>query len=89
MLKSLKQNSEIKLSIGRDVNGNKVLKIRRIGCRGFSIQTNGNLPKSHNISITDLSKNLLWENSEVKKELIDYVNQHGSARQKVVLKIEK
>ena len=33
------------LKISRDINGNKVLRIKPRGAsRGFSIQTNGNLP---------------------------------------------
>ena len=41
----------MKLSIGMDRNGNKVLRLKpRIG-RGFSIQTNGNLPETHHNGI--------------------------------------
>lgn len=35
------------LSLGRDRNGNRVLLVRRGPGRGFSIQTNGNLPRTH------------------------------------------
>ena len=41
--------NKIKLKFARDVNGNRIVKVTRKGLRGFSIQTNGNLPKTHNM----------------------------------------
>lgn len=34
---------------GTDRNGNKIVKIKRATGRGFSIQTNANLPETHRI----------------------------------------
>ena len=44
------------LKLGRDRNGNKVLKISPVHSpkRGFSIETNGNLPKTHRMAQKDL-----------------------------------
>jgi hypothetical protein len=40
-----------KLEIKMDINGNKALKISFDDRRGFSIQTNGNLPVTHDKGI--------------------------------------
>ena len=42
--------NKIKLKFARDVNGNRIVKVTRKGLRGFSVQTNGNLPKTHSMT---------------------------------------
>lgn len=58
-----------------DRNGNKICLVTIAGMRGFSIQTNGNLPK------TDRNGVGPWTQGEVS----DYVKQFGTARQKSLL----
>jgi len=61
--------------MGRDINGNKVLRVRPEGGRGFSIQTNGNIPKTDHYGVGN------WTHGEV----LDCVQKHGSAREKLVM----
>lgn len=37
------------MEMGRDQFGNTVVRLKRNGWRGFSIQTNGNLPQTHRL----------------------------------------
>ena len=53
----------MKLLIKKDKNGNKTISVKPIGNRSFSIQTNGNLPKTHANGICD----------ESEKEVIQYL----------------
>ena len=55
-----------------DTNGNKTLKVKAKGKRGFSIQTLGNLPKTH----------LKGVFAETQNEVLYHVNTHGTKRQK-------
>ena len=64
-------------SIGRDKNGNKLLRVKTSGRGGFSIQTNGNLPQTHRDGVT----------SETDAEVCAYVRRHGTARQRRILGI--
>ena len=41
--------NKIKLTFAMDVNGNKIVKVTRKGLHGFSVQTNHNLPETHNM----------------------------------------
>jgi hypothetical protein len=63
--------------IGRDRNGNKVVKVVPAKGRGFSIQTNGNLHRTHRYGIG------AWTNDEVKT----YVAACGTAQEKRVMGI--
>lgn len=73
----------ISLSIGRDVNGNKVLKATRSGWRGFSVQTLGNLEYTHSVrSDEDL------DYGRALAELKEYVIYFGTPYQLGVLGIE-
>ena len=68
---------------GVDMNGNSILRfISKDG--SFSVQTNGNLPKAHGLSLygkkVEESKELLLD------ELKEFVAQYGTARQKRLLK---
>jgi len=60
-----------------DVNGNRIVVISVPRSRGFSIQTNGNLPNTHNSLGID------------EAEVVDYVMKYGTHRQKEVLSCGK
>ncbi len=63
------------MKISRDVNGNKILKIESHdinGQRGFSVQTLGNLPKTHSEGV----------NFNTWRELCTFIRQCGSTSQK-------
>lgn len=63
--------------IARDVNGNKICKIiPGNNLRGFSIQTNGNLPQTNRNGI-----GAAWTPGEVS----EYVKKFGTKRQKEIL----
>lgn len=74
-----------------DKNGNKCIKVEstdfNIG-RGFSIQTNGNLPMIHNgYSAGTNSKDLsLWANNAIRQEIYEYIQKHGTDKQKQKVK---
>lgn len=63
------------LGIGRDRNGNRVLRVGVEGGRGFSVQTNGNLPRTHRDGVGS------WTWGEVAY----WVQRHGTERQRAVL----
>ena len=65
-------------TIGRDKNGNKLLRVKTSGRGGFAIQTNGNLPRTHRDGVT----------AATDAEVCDYVRRHGSERQKRILGIQ-
>lgn len=63
------------MKITRDVNGNKILKIESSdigGARGFSVQTLGNLPKTHKEGV----------NGDTWRELCAFIREHGTKSQK-------
>lgn len=60
--------------IKRDKNGNRVCRVTKAG-RGFSIQTNGNLERTHRDGIG------AWTAGEVS----EYVANYGTKRQKELL----
>ena len=68
--------------IGLDINGNKILKVSCTPkiCRGFSIQTLGNLPKTHRV----LKGNAVDQNV-TNKEIKEYLIAQGTAKQKLLL----
>ena len=57
--------------IGRDRNGNKVCRVHVQGARGFSIQTNGNLERTHRDGVGP------WTAGEVAA----YVRTYGTERE--------
>jgi len=63
----------MKATISRDVNGNTIVKLQFTGCRGWSIQTNGNLPETHRTGRPDVI------------EIRRYIMQYGTLRQKRVM----
>lgn len=61
-----------KLVTKMDKNGNKFLTFSpRVGGRGFSVQTNGNLPLTHRNGI----------NADTRQELLNHICTHGTKRQ--------
>ena len=69
----------MKLSIGIDKNGNKILKIGGVeGLRGFSIQTNGNLPSIHCLGAGAYAVDAV-------PEIVGYVLDHGTEHQLMLL----
>lgn len=73
---------------GRDVNGNKVIKISFPNQKPFSIQTLGNLPKTHRIFREyDNDKDITPEEIDtIEREVISYVEEFGSKKQKESLR---
>ncbi len=70
------------MKLSRDNNGNKLLKIESSdlgGCRGFSIQTLGNLPKVHCMTKETFNTH------EALNDLHAYVKLYGTTRQKDLL----
>jgi len=53
-----------------DKNGNSIVRITRKGFRGFSIQTNGNLPLTHGGHKIN------------RQEISEYLKKHGTDHQK-------
>ena len=70
----------MKLSISKDKNGNKIVRVSPSNGRGFSIQTLGNLPyiHAHGISSPYYAKLEVW----------DYVSQFGTKMQKQAIRNE-
>ena len=65
----------ITYKIGYDSNGNKVCRVSFGGERGFSIQTNGNLPNTHRHGVCKLTED----------EVETYILWYGTSRQKTLL----
>lgn len=64
-------------TVGRDQNGNKRCVVKVSHGRGFSIQTNGNMPETHRSGIGEWT----WP------EVVAYVRDHGTKAQKELLGI--
>jgi len=73
----VKSRLDVYYTIGRDRNGNKVVHVKTSGRGGFTIQTNGNLPRTHRCGVT----------VETDAEVCAYVAKHGSDRHKRILDI--
>lgn len=63
------------MKTGIDCNGNKVLRVTVPGRRGFSIQTNGNLPRTHRDGVGP------WTASE----MFDWVWKYGTDKQRATV----
>ena len=70
------------MKLGRDRNGNKLLKVDCGSRRGFSVQTLGNLPKTHTMTKCD------FDEHTATAELYDHIHAHGTQRQKELLDLE-
>ena len=68
----------MKFKVSQDKNGNKTLQVKPKSGRGFSIQTNGNLPDTHKNGVTEQTF------GEVKA----YVEAYGTKNQKSLVAIE-
>ena len=72
----------MKIKKAKDANGLTVAKVTVQGKRGFSIQTNGNLPEIH--------REFVWEGksfSNNEREIRDWVREHGTDNQKETVKL--
>ncbi len=69
--------TKIKFKKGRDINGNALIKVTREGFRGFSIQSNGNLPMSY--------RNDVIAHNITMNEVQTYVEQFGTPQQKSLM----
>jgi hypothetical protein len=65
----------IQYKLAMNKNGLKIVKITGKDFTGFSIQTNQNLPLTHN------------NNKPVVPEIIEYIKKHGTTRQQVIFKL--
>lgn len=79
---------------GLDANGNKVVKLKFVNSRGFSIQTNGNLPNTGRIlrglkTLKDMSEVTEANYVKIANEVCSYIKNHGSETQKAKLRIQK
>ncbi len=88
------KNSNLYLTgVGMDTNGNRIIKLAIGSNRGFSIQTNGKLPKTHSLisgmKDADLKKLTQAELSTIEKEVAPYIKAYGTDTQKKKLKIFK
>jgi hypothetical protein len=73
--------SDIKFKYGMDTNGNSIIKVSRKGYRGFSVQTNGNLPQTHYMRTHEVNTHIIHD------ELLAYCGIYGTANQVKVLSI--
>lgn len=77
---------------GLSVNGNKIVKLSIPSIsKGFSIQTNGNLPKTGSIlrglkTAKDMEKVSKSDLAIIEKEVVSYIKNYGTAMQKAKLK---
>jgi len=70
----------IEYKLGRDVNGNKTLKVKVGTAKAFSIQTCQNLPNTHRcIDEDDINY------SQTSNEVHAYIKMFGTPRQKELL----
>tara|TARA_B100000579_G_C22845962_1_gene864333 strand:+ start:1150 stop:1527 length:378 start_codon:yes stop_codon:yes gene_type:complete len=81
-------DADIKIvGVGVDVNGNSIIRLKPTwgNQRGFSIQTNGNLPTVHAYR-SQIGRTGLWMNDSnvhrrISKEIYDYIDKYGTKRQ--------
>lgn len=77
---------------GLDSNGNKVVKLKFVNSRGFSIQTNGNLPNTGRILRGKKTLHQMKDVSEadfkiIAKEVCNYLKKYGNETQQRKLRI--
>ena len=74
-----------KYSVYTDRNGNRCLRISPEGQgRGFSIQTNGNLPHTHR-EVIKTKNGRFVPDSWMVNEILHYVHDYGTERQKAIM----
>lgn len=69
----------LKFKFGMDSNGNKVVKVSGKGIRGFSVQTNGNLPQTHAMHKDNMNTHVVHD------ELRAFCSIYGTSRQREIL----
>jgi len=69
----------LKFTFKQDTNGNKTVKVTSKGQRGFSIQTNGNLPQTHAMHKDNLNSHIVHD------ELRAFCGLYGTKRQVEIL----
>lgn len=84
------KNSNLSLvGVGKDTNGNSVVKVKYPNDPAFSIQT-GSIQKVHDLVRGQKMKDILAlsdkDKATIEKEVTDYVKKYGSAKQKSGLK---
>jgi len=62
----------MKIELSRDRNGNKIVRFKPDHGRGFSVQTLGNMPRTHRD----------FDASTALSQLVAYVRQHGTDKPK-------
>ena len=76
---------DVKFSLvgfGKDSNGNTVVKLKNGLGKGFSIQTNGNLPKTHDMRGTKAKSLSKSDLETLAKEVKSYIDAHGTKSMK-------
>lgn len=85
------QHSNLRIvGTGIDKNGNRVVKVSFPNQRPFSIQTNGNLPKTHSLLKDYDKKNTNFYKGEIESmedEILDYIEKYGSENQKKSVRV--
>lgn len=87
-------NSNLFLTgVGHDINGNRIVKLRFLDSKGFSIQTSGSLQNTEYAIRGKKTEKDLHEIPEkemysISKEICTYIQEFGTAKQKQKLKIE-
>ncbi len=76
--------SAINLKISRDTNGNKTLQVKRLGYRGFSVETNGKLKATHNYCKGLISDD--YQYCIALMELTQYITEYGTVAQQALIK---
>lgn len=51
----------LKFTFKMDGNGNKTVKVSQKGTRGFSVQTNGNLPQCHAMTRDNINTHIVHD----------------------------
>lgn len=69
----------LKFKFAMDANGNKVVKVSAKGERGFSVQTNGNLPMTHAMTKDNMNAHIIHD------ELRAFCTLYGTPRQRELL----
>ena len=78
------------VGFGRDVNGNRTIKLKFKNQRGFSIQIGGGcLPHTYscgmyNGDIFDITDN---DFMVIENEIVDYIEKYGSQNQRILLRV--
>jgi len=67
------------MKLSKDLNGNKILVASFVHTRGFSVQTNNNLQRTHRMTNDNLNDHIAFD------ELNSFIKEYGTDRQKELL----